>query len=268
VEDYEFQYYIDSVNNSFHYQYGKISIEDGKAWVKVPEGFKFLDAEQAATVLFDLWGNQPCAISGLLLKENEDPLSMDFTYAIEINYSHSGYISDDDAQDIDYDELLEDMQTDIEDNNEKLIDAGYAPQHLVGWASKPYYDENRKILFWAKEFKFGGEEENTLNYNYIFLGRDGYFTYNVIGTMDVLDEVRNEQNNFLSSLTYTPGNTYNDFDPDYDKIAAIGIGGLVAGKVIAKSGILVLLAKFWKLIAIGVVGIGGFISRVFFRGDK
>lgn len=254
---------IDSVNNSFDYQYGRVPVENGKAWVDVPTGFKFLDAEQANKVLVDLWGNPPNDVSGLLLKTDEGPLSMNFSYAIEINYVDAGHISDDDANDYDYDDLLEEMQDDIDAGNEERKKQGYKTQQLVGWASKPYYDENRKILFWAKEYKFEDEDVNTLNYNYLFLGRDGYFTYNVIGYMDVLDDVKKEESEFLGSLHYSPGHTYSDFDPKFDKLAAVGIGGLVAGKILAKSGFLVLLAKFWKVLAVGAVAIGGIVSKLF-----
>jgi len=259
--------YIDSINNSFSYQYGRVPVENGKAWVDVPEGFKFLDAKQANTVLVDLWGNPPSDVSGLLLKTDEGPVSTNFSYAIEINYTDAGHISDDDANDYDYDELLEDMQADSDAANEERKKQGYRTQHLVGWASKPYYDENRKILFWAKEFNFEDEDINILNYNYLFLGRDGYFTYNVIGYMDVLDEVKKEESQFLGSLNYSPGHTYSDFDPKFDKLAAVGIGGLVAGKILAKSGFFVLLAKFWKILAVGAVAVGGIVSKLF-SGSK
>ena len=43
--------------------------------------------------------------------------------------------------------------------------------------------------------------------------------------------------------------TYSEFNPDIDTVAAYGIGGLIAGKVLAKAGVLaaglVLLKKFW-----------------------
>ncbi len=56
--------------------------------------------------MVDLWSNQASDISGLLLKTEEFPYSLKFSYAIEINYTDAGHISDDDANDYDYDELI------------------------------------------------------------------------------------------------------------------------------------------------------------------
>ena len=55
--------------------------------------------------------------------------------------------------------------------------------------------------------------------------------------------------------------------PDVDEVAAWTIGGLVAGKILVKAGLLAGLLKFWKLIAIGLVGASTFIWK-FIRGKK
>jgi uncharacterized membrane-anchored protein len=55
---------------------------------------------------------------------------------------------------------------------------------------------------------------------------------------------------------YADGNKYADFNPDIDDVAAWTIGGLVAGKVLAKAGIFALLLKNIKLIALAIGGLG------------
>ena len=57
----------DSINATFTYEYGRIDLADGKASLQVPSGFKYLDPEQSAYVLTDLWGNPPSETLGLLL---------------------------------------------------------------------------------------------------------------------------------------------------------------------------------------------------------
>ena len=71
----------------------------------------------------------------------------------------------------------------------------------------------------------------------------------------------------LASFTYADGNKYGDFNPEIDEVAAWTIGGLVAGKVLAKAGLLAAILKFWKLIAIGLVAAGSFVWRLI-RGKK
>lgn len=255
---------IDSINNSFKYQYGKVSLNNGLAEIDIPKGYKFLNSEQSKYVLSDLWGNPPSDVLGLLFPEDTSPMGDNFTYAVEITYSEDGYINDDDAKDIDYDDLLEEMQEDTKSINPERKKLGYAEIELIGWASKPYYDEKNKKLHWAKELKFEGDEINTLNYNIRVLGRKGYLNLNAIGTIDILPVFKKDVNEIIKSVHFTEGNKYSDFNPDIDKVAKYGIGGLIAGKLLAKAGFFAMLLKFWKFIAIGAVGLFSvFKKRIF-----
>ena len=72
----------------------------------------------------------------------------------------------------------------------------------------------------------------------------------ILGDISVLPQIKENIDVFINSTEFKPGFTYAEFDPELDDIAAYGIGGLIAGKVLAKAGIFVLLLKFWKVIAI------------------
>ena len=50
-----------------------------------------------------------------------------------------------------------------------------------------------------------------------------------------------------------------------DEVAAWTIGGLVAGKVLAKVGFLAIIAKFGKVIFLGIAGLFGGITKFFSR---
>jgi len=254
----------DSISTSFNYERGIVLLDGDMAVITVPKGYKFLNAEQSKKVLTDLWGNPPSEPLGMLFPEDISPVSDNFTYAVEITYSEEGFIEDGDAKDIDYDELLEEMKSDVELSNPERIKLGYGSMKMVGWASKPYYDETTKKLHWAKELKFDLSEVNTLNYNIRVLGRAGYLNLNIIGDMTVLPLVKENVDNIIASATFTEGNKYADFNPDVDNVAAYGIGGLIAGKVLAKVGFFALLLKFWKFIAIGIIGLfSAFKSKIF-----
>ena len=156
------------------------------------------------------------------------------------------------------------MQEDAIANNETRKSMGYEAMEMVGWAAEPFYDDVNKKLHWAKELYFEGQEENTLNYNIRILGRKGYLNMNAISDIHQLPLVKENIDVVLSSVSFNDGNRYADFNPDLDDVAAYGIGGLVAGKVLAKAGFFALLLKFWKFIAIGVVGLfGAFKKRIF-----
>ena len=254
----------DSVTNSFTYQTGEVLLDGEFAQLHVPAGYKFLNAEQSNTVLVDLWGNQPTATLGLLFIEDQGPLTDNFSYAIEVSFSEEGYIEDDDAEDIDYDDLLEEMQGDIAGGNAQRKELGYSTVEFVGWASTPFYDSEHKKLHWAKELMFEGQETATLNYDVRILGRKGVLSLNVIGDIDALPKVKEDIDEILSSAEFTEGNKYDDFNPDIDKIAAYGIGGLIAGKMLLKAGF---LAKFGKIIVVGVIAAIAGVRKFFGKKD-
>ena len=174
---------IQEIEKSLKYQYGEISLGEGMAKLKVPKGFKYLDAEQAEYVLTELWGNPPSGTTlGLLVPESKGVLDDD-TWVFDIEYEGMGYVKDTDAAEIDYTELLATMQEDMKEENKSRVANGYGEIKLVGWASQPYYDNEKKILHWAKELNFENSEVNTLNYNVRVLGRKGVLMLNAIAGM-------------------------------------------------------------------------------------
>jgi uncharacterized membrane-anchored protein len=85
--------------------------------------------------------------------------------------------------------------------------------------------------------------------------------------MNQFGQVYKHVDPLISSVSFNEGQRYENFDSGVDKVAAYGIGGLIAGKVLAKAGFFVLLLKFWKLILLAIVG--GFAAvKKFFFGKK
>jgi uncharacterized membrane-anchored protein len=246
------QLYLDSIESRLTYQHGEITLANGIGKLQVPKNFRYLDAEQSTYVLHDLWGNPGgTATLGMIVPENVSVMA-DNSWAFIITYDEMGYVEDDDADEIDYDELLEEMQGDTKTENEERSELGFEPITLVGWAAKPFYDREKKVLHWAKELKFGETENNTLNYNVRILGRKGVLVMNAVASMTELSEVQQSIPQMLSSFSFSEGMDYGDFNPDIDEVAAWTVGGLVAGKVLAKVGVLAFLLKYIKLIIIGV----------------
>ena len=248
--------FFDSLEASFSYQDGVIELEDGIGILHVPEGFRYLDATQAAYVIHDLWGNPHGTGTLGMIVPKDSGITDEQSWAFIITYDEMGFVKDDDADDIDYDDLMEEMQADAAAANEERTKAGYESIAIVGWASKPYYDSEKKVLHWAKEIKFGETDGTTLNYNVRILGRKGVIVLNAVASMLQLPDVKQNVEPVLASFSYSDGNTYADFNPELDEVAAWTIGGLVAGKVLAKAGILALLLKNIKLILLAIGGLG------------
>ena len=255
------QMLIDNIEAGLKYEEGQIQLANSIGTLNVPEAFRYLDAAQSRYVLEDLWGNpQDSSVLGMIVPQGRGILADD-AWAFIISYEEMGYVEDGDANDINYDDLLEDVKTDAVAENEFRTSAGYEPIEIVGWASQPFYDADRKVLHWAKEIKFGENADNTLNYNVRVLGRKGVLVLNAVSPMTELPEVKESITPVLSAFTYADGLKYSDFNPDLDEVAAWTIGGLVAGKVLAKAGFLAILLKYIKFIIIGLGAAGTAVWR-------
>ncbi|MEJ7646376.1 MAG: DUF2167 domain-containing protein [Chryseolinea sp.] len=257
--------FLDSLETTFRYQTGEIKFDNDIGTFIVPTGFKYLDGEQAQYILHDLWGNPAGEGTLGMIVPSHIPITSPESWAFIITYEEMGYVKDDDADEINYDDLLEDLQEETATENESRVEAGYEPIAIVGWASKPFYDKDKKVLHWAKEIKFGESETNTLNYNVRVLGRNGVLVLNAVAAMESLPEVTANVNPVLSAFNYSDGKKYADFNPELDEVAAWTIGGLVAGKVLAKVGILALLLKNIKLIGLALLAMGSGVWKWFKR---
>jgi uncharacterized membrane-anchored protein len=263
------QKFVDSVENAMKYETGSIALSTGIAKLNVPAGFKFLNAQQSNYVLTDLWGNPPQnGILGMIFPESGGPMGKG-SYAFVITYDGSGFVKDDDADKINYDELLKDLQKEEVEENKERVKQGYEAINMIGWASKPFYDKTNKVLHWAKNLHFTGQDENTLNYEVRILGRKGVLSMNAVATMSELDAVKKDIDKVLAMPSFTEGNMYKDFDSKTDNVAAWTIGGLVAGKVLLKVGFWAVIGKFlvagWKFILIGLAAVAAGIKKFFGR---
>ena len=254
---------------AFKYQKGKVTVGKNLATVDMPADFRFLAPKDAQSMLEKVWGNPPdSSILGLILPADLEPTDP-ACWAIIVTYDEEGYIKDDDASSLNYDDLLSDMKSDVKDANEEREKAGYEPLELIGWATKPHYDAAEKKLYWAKELKFGDSSDHTLNYNIRILGRKGVLVLNAVADMGDLGAIEAVAPQVLSFVDFSDGNRYEDFNPSIDKVAAYGIGALIAGKVALKVG---LIKGFWvailaakKIILIGLIAVGAFVAKLFGR---
>lgn len=232
---------------SFDYQQGEIQLPQANAKLKVPDKFYFLNAADARRVIVEVWGNPPSTADdnlGMILTADKTPL--EDTWGAIITYDADGYVSDEDASKLDYSEMLRTMQEGTRAANEERAKAGFEPVKLVGWASPPFYDQASHKLHWAKELQFGDESNHTLNYSVRALGRHGVLAINFVAGIGELKGISAVIPDVMSIPEFKRGATYAEFQPGVDKVAAYGIGGLIAGKVAAKAGLFVLLAAFLK----------------------
>jgi uncharacterized membrane-anchored protein len=233
------------------------------------ETLAFLDPGDARKLLEDIWENPPGStkgVLGVLVPKGFDPLRGE-SWASVVSYEKSGYVTDDDADEIDYNALLKEMQEATREESARRAKEGYPGIELVGWASKPFYEKASHKLHWAKELRFDGMTENTLNYNLRALGRQGVLELNFVAGMGQLAEIRAAIPTVMAEVNFKPGHRYEEFDSKVDDVAGYGLAALITGGVLKKVGffgvILAAVVALKKFAVVGVIAvIGGIVAFV------
>lgn len=250
---------------------GKITLPNNLAEMNLNNNIRYIPPQAAETMLVDVWGNQPGSgnnSQGMLIPKGVDITSPE-SWGVVITYEEDGHVSDEEAERINYDDLMKQMQDSVK---EATKEEGSPQVELVGWADKPYYDKGSHKMYWAKELKFNGETENTLNYNVRILGRKGILVLNAVSSMNNLTNIKKSMSDIIGFTEFTKGNKYTDFNPSSDKIAEYGLTALILGGVAAKTGLFAklfaLIIAFKKILIFGVLAVVGFVGKLFGRNKE
>ena len=240
-----------------------------QAVLKLPAGMVFVPQPQALALL-NAMGNPGSdeALQGLVFPADNAGWFM------TVRFEPSGYIKDDDAKGWDVDELLKSYQEGTEASNAERLKMGVPALEVLGWAEKPAYDAATHRLAWAMSSRHKGaaaDEPQGVNYNTYVLGREGYFSMNLITGLADLPAHRPAAQGLLQALAFDDGKRYADFQPGTDKVAEYGLAALVVGVAAKKLGliavVLAFVAKFAKVIFLAVAGFGALAAK-FWKRDK
>lgn len=254
---------------SLKFQEGEVTLVGGKVKLTLTPDFQYLAPSEARKVLVDVWNNPPSVASkteGMIVPKGMDFLAED-SWAAVVTWTEEGYVKDEEFEKTDFNKMLQELKEASKEASKERLRQGYGKMELSAWAQPPRYDKTTHKLYWAKAFDVG-QNEQALNYDIRVLGRAGVLEVSVISSMSHLGEVDKKAPEILGMVDFTAGNRYADYK-EGDKVAAYGIAGLIAGGVLAKSGffkgLLILLAKLWKPILVGVALCGGAIAKLFGR---
>jgi len=242
-----------------------------QATLKLPSGYDFIPKAEGARILRAL-GNTvfESTFVGLIVgtKPGDE-------WIVATRYVKEGYIKDDDAKHWDADDLLQNIKEGTAEANKDRHARGFPELEVLGWVEKPAYDSATHRLVWSLLSKQKDEPdaaEKGVNYNTYALGREGYFSLNLLTSSSHVDTDKNAAHELLAALSYKPGKGYEDFNASTDHIAEYGIAALVGGVVAKKLGLFALigvfLAKFAKVIGIAAIAVGGAIWNFFRRKPK
>lgn len=258
---------------SLHPASGTVAIPAAHAHLALKPGYGFLNSHDAQRVLGQLWNNPPDKdVLGMVLPSDDPHVLLDNnSWAVVVTYVDEGYVSDADAAGIDFDKMLRDMQESALEENPERRKQGFPEVELAGWAEPPHYDNASHKLYWARDLIFSqnGHSGHSLNYDIRVLGRQGYLSLNAVAPIGQLGQVKADMPEVLAMTDFDAGQRYTDYDARTDKLAAYGIGALVAGGIAAKAGLFaklgVMLLALKKFLVLGIAAVAGLLRKLFRR---
>ncbi len=229
----------------------------GRAELKYSKDYRFLDSAGAKSRL-KMSGNHV---------EKRDILGMvehlQDKWWVVFEFDEIGYVKDDEKDKLNADKILASYREGIEAENKERDGP---PTHVVGWHTKPNYNEQTHNLEWAIIFENSGEQY--VNYRVKLLGRHGVVDGTWVGDLKALDTAVTQFRQVLQDFKYKSGETYAEYRAG-DKIARYGLGALVLGGATlgaAKLGlfpaVFLFFKKGFKFIIVGIVALGAWLKRL------
>jgi uncharacterized membrane-anchored protein len=249
--------------------FATISWQDGpdtarignESQVAVPENCRFTGAAGARTFML-VTENPPAGNElGVLLCAESDEAQPWF---VVFSFDDSGYVRDDDAEELDADAILASLQESTQAGNRERTSRGWGTISLTGWVRPPYYDQGTNNLTWATNLRDDASQNASVNHSVRLLGRGGVMNADLVIDPAQLAAAMPEFDRIVATHTFVPGRKYSEWR-EGDKLAAYGVTALVAGggvAIAAKSG---LLGKFAKFIFLGVAGVLAWLRSLFSR---
>jgi uncharacterized membrane-anchored protein len=232
-----------------------------RATIKLGPDVQFLDAN-ATRSFMTLTGNLPDGENYVLVSKNR-------TWWAAYNFADIGYVKDDEK--IDAAALLQQMKDGDAAQNEARAEMGLEPLTTVGWAVPPHYDPTTNNLEYG--ITLSAPSGQNINYHMRILGRRGVMDATLVTSAETLQTDLAAFRQANKGFAFVPDERYAAYK-DGDKVSEYGLAALITGGAAAAAakkglfaGLLLLLAKFWKLIALAVAG-GLFAFRRFFTGNR
>ena len=252
-------------------QYGPTEATIGnQAKITIPEHYAFVPKAQGNQVMKALGNGESPDLYGLIVPTGDGENAM---YTVE--FKADGYVKDDDAKNLDPDDILKNYQEGTEQSNAERVRQGFPALEVSGWAQKPVYDAQQHRLTWAMiaHDKGASTEEDGVNYETRILGRDGVISITLLAESSKLNSEKIKADALTAGLHYNDGKKYADFSESAgDKVAKYGLATLITGVVAKKLGlfavIVAFLAKFAKIGIIALFAAFPFLRKVFKRKEK
>tara|TARA_E500000178_G_scaffold30472_1_gene27644 strand:+ start:366 stop:1277 length:912 start_codon:yes stop_codon:yes gene_type:complete len=186
-------------------------------------------------------------------------------YDVFLDYRDDGYVKLDDWKNVNSNNLLSGLREMAKANAIYLKEKNLDYVNKIDWIYKPTLNQENKSVSYSYKVDWNSGQQSMESKNLI-LGKKGYLESAFVVAYKKDIDLKYESDfskDFVNGVIFNEGFKHSDYKPG-DKIAAAGIGGLVAGslgvKVLAKTGLLAKLLKFWWILLAPLAFFGKFLS--------
>lgn len=225
--------------------------------IDLPEGMILFQHTEAKAIL-EQSGDHADNVNAIVVKPSAN-------WMVVVEFEDVGYVADNDADQLDANELFSQYQEGTKQQNERRKSLGVPELFLDGWSQMPKYDKAKHHLVWGlKAHTDGPEGGPVINFFTRILGRHGYMSVDLIDSPETLEASKLETAGLMIGTRFKPGALYEDYR-EGDKNSGMGLRALVVGGTglavmkAAKAGILIKLLLVFKkgfiFIIAGIVGL-------------
>ena len=254
------------INLPWEYELQEYSLEKSNGTFELSEGFALLRSDAARRFDYLTQGMEDPDTEALIYNQDTE-------IQLIFNYYPSGYVSLEDWEDLDANDLLKEISDNTESDNTERAKHNISSLRIGGWLQKPLLNKDNNSVFWVFDVVDG--EERYVNAISIKLGRKGYEKITWVSSYDNYLKSMDLMASLVDQQKFNQGSRYADYSMG-DKMAAFGIASLVAvtagGNPQTRAGILAGLIAMGKKLLIPVLialgALGAFFRKLFGRKDS
>lgn len=243
--------FIEGLDPAYQDLFGKLEVHKGMLPMpggiynlNLGENYYAMTGADARWILETVWGNLPDPeLGGLIFQTGTTPIDED--WAVAVYYYADGHISDEEADAMDYDGIIQSRKASDDELNRQRREAGVGELTTIGLAGTPGYDKALRALRFSVLLSTDGTTPDILNANAWVLSRHGFTLMNVLGTPDQAADVDASMPDLIKLVSFTEGNRYEDFLPGVDTVAEGGLSALLGGGA-AQVGLIAIVLAFLK----------------------
>ena len=261
---YEGEAYWDKVD-ALDWKEGPLTINHtNQGKVKLKKGEVALINDDAKQIMY--WINGIQFTSTLYI-------TTDYSSYTDYRYVNEGYVKLDDWEDVNADKFIKQLRDDSKESNKFRAENNMPTVERMEWITEPTLNRLKNSVYYALDVYFS-DGESSVNASLLLLGRHGYTEVSYTGEPNYFRENKETiLTHIVENYSFVEEKKYSNFTTG-DKVAAAGIGGLLAASLGIKAfkaggiaALLLILKKAWFIIFIPFVFAWGWIKRLFTRNS-